>query len=77
MYIYLIFVFVDNGPRLMLSAQALFGDRESHEGYLRDQFWSYWNRFGSGLVIYWFGYIKQLGNQSGLGNQVVMIENTS
>jgi len=50
-----------------IESKALFGDRESHEGYLRDQFWSYWNRFGSGLVIYWFGYIKQLDSNREAG----------
>jgi len=34
---------------------------------LKDQFWSYWNRFGPGLVIYWFGYIKQLDNNTEAG----------
>jgi len=50
-----------------IESKALFGDRESHEGYLKDQFWSYWNRFGPGLVIYWFGYIKQLDNNTEAG----------
>ncbi|KAM9777468.1 CDAN1-interacting nuclease 1 [Neosynchiropus ocellatus] len=50
-----------------IESKASFGDDYSHRTYLNEQFWSYCNRFGPGLVIYWHGFIGELDCQRDRG----------
>lgn len=43
-----------------IESKARFASREVHKKYMREQYFSYWNRFGPGLVIYWFGYVDSI-----------------
>eukprot|EP00075_Anas_platyrhynchos_P024218 XP_027313471.1 uncharacterized protein C15orf41 homolog isoform X5 [Anas platyrhynchos] len=36
-----------------IESKASFGDESSHQAYLQDQFWSYWNRY-AGISQVWF-----------------------
>lgn len=55
-----------------VESKALFGDEENHAGYLKDQLTCYWNRFGSGLVIYWFGYLETLDSTSEVNHMFIL-----
>ncbi|KAJ8963187.1 hypothetical protein NQ318_018653 [Aromia moschata] len=43
-----------------IESKALFGSEDAHRDYTKNQYLSYWNRFGPGLVIYWFGYLQTI-----------------
>jgi len=44
-----------------IDSKATFGDERSHAAALEGQYQTYTNRYGPGLVIYWFGFIAELG----------------
>lgn len=55
-----------------IESKALFGDDATHAGYLKDQLLCYWNRFGPGLVIYWFGYLDVI-EKSAENNAMIIL----
>lgn len=52
---------IDVGGRMVnwIDSKAMFADRSAHAEHHK-QFRSYVNRFGPGMVIYWFGYVDSL-----------------
>ncbi|XP_026494293.1 CDAN1-interacting nuclease 1 [Vanessa tameamea] len=55
-----------------IESKALFGNEENHLGYMKDQLLCYWNRFGPGLVIYWFGYLETLDSTPEVNNMFIL-----
>lgn len=63
---------VDNFIINWIESKALFGDEENHLGYMKEQLMCYWNRFGPGLVIYWFGYLESLDSTPEVNNMFIL-----
>lgn len=57
-----------------IESKASFGDMDSHKKYIRDQLSSYGNRFGAGIVIYWFGYLETIATCAENGHSIIVTD---
>ena len=66
-----------------IESKATFADPETLAASLRDQFTAYSNRYGPGLVIYWFGHVKPdaevengvlIRDDLPTGDQIIMLD---
>ncbi|EFJ44775.1 hypothetical protein VOLCADRAFT_46728, partial [Volvox carteri f. nagariensis] len=43
-----------------VDSKATFGDHRTHIKQVEEQYCTYVNRYGPGMVIYWFGFVEDL-----------------
>lgn len=43
-----------------IESKALFGDEKEHDAYIKKQFREYEELYGTGMIVYWYGYIDTL-----------------
>ncbi|MBP2030610.1 hypothetical protein J2755_001558 [Methanohalophilus levihalophilus] len=58
---------VDGKKVLWIESKAVFGNHSEHEHYIRKQFIEYEKLYGTGLVVYWYGYLDDIS----LDNHVI------
>lgn len=40
-----------------IESKALFGDEKEHQYYMKKQFTDYEGNFGTGMIVYWYGFL--------------------
>lgn len=53
-----------------IESKGLFGDTEEHNRYLKKQFLDYIKLFGSGIVVYWYGFVDTILEE----NQEILVK---
>lgn len=51
---------VDGVRVFWIESKALFGDEKEHEYYIKKQFREYEEIYGTGMIVYWYGYIDNI-----------------
>ena len=57
---------VDGVEVSWVESKALFGIQGEHDRYLKKQFIPYHERYGRGMVVYWYGFIDSISLEYGL-----------
>ncbi|MFP4655018.1 MAG: C15orf41 family protein [Methanohalobium sp.] len=47
-----------------IESKALFGDEREHKHYFKKQFKQYEEKFGQGMVVYWYGFLENIDLQN-------------
>jgi hypothetical protein len=53
-----------------IDSKASFGDARTHSSQLEAQYRTYTNRYGPGLVVYWYGFLAGMENDA----EVLLLE---
>ncbi|XP_073843546.1 CDAN1-interacting nuclease 1 [Musca autumnalis] len=57
-----------------IESKANFGGIKTHKTYIQQQLSSYCNRFGPGIVIYWFGYHEDIATLTDNGIGITVLD---
>jgi hypothetical protein len=64
---------IDNIEVRWIESKGLFGDEEEHRRLLDKQFLEYVDFFGTGMVVYWYGFVDSLAEE----NPKVMVKDST
>ncbi len=51
---------VDGVSICWIESKALFGDEKEHDHYIKKQFRDYEENYGTGMIVYWYGFIDTI-----------------
>lgn len=59
-------IVIDGVDVSWIESKALFGDEKEHEYYIKKQFREYEENYGTGMIVYWYGFIDSISYNGNL-----------